>query len=70
MTDGKLGQREKGWRRKSLGLGIWCGEGRELVRERSPKSITKELCWRFFKFIFNWRIVAFQGCAGFCHTTA
>ena len=40
MTGGKLGQREKGWRRKSLGLGIWCGEGRELVRERGVQRVS------------------------------
>jgi len=40
MTDGKLGQREKGWRRKSLGLGIWCGEGRELVRQRGVQRVS------------------------------
>lgn len=67
MTNGNLGQRKKGWRQKSLGLGIWCGEGRELVR--SPKNIIKKLCWRFLKFISNWRVIALQGCAGFHHTT-
>ena len=35
------------WRRERTGQ-----------RERTPKSIIKELCWRFLKFIFNWRIIA------------
>ena len=31
-------------------------------------TVCKLLCF-FFSFIFNWRIIALQCCAGFCHTT-
>ena len=35
------------------------------VREWNSKEI---LFVCVFKFIFNWRMIALQYCAGFCHT--
>ena len=67
MTNGNLGQRKKGWRQKSLGLGIWFGAWRDLsgVQRVSLRNSVGD----FLKFISNWRIIALQGCAGFHHTT-